>query len=204
MALQGDVNFLWLSGNSVFIVSPFANSSRGVAGRIISRAGSYGPLREDELASYKDLFGGLVGTGPDERKIIGARSVVPFNGGGDWTCTKPAHWIFAGTGMKQGESIPGLVGWEHHGEPDPDRKGLEVLAEGPVWAGGTREGHYTATIFPGPHGNFVFNAATIFWSQGLAAPPGHIIPWSHWSRPHGPDPRVQRITRNLLEQATSG
>ena len=31
------------------------------------------------------------------------------------------------------------------------------------------------------------NASTIFWSQGLSMPPGHTLPWSHWSRPHGPD-----------------
>lgn len=195
------LNVLWLCGNSVFIVSPFSDSSNGRSSRILTRAGSYGPIREDENASYKDLFAGLAGKAPDERTIIGARSVVPFNGGGDWTCTMPQHWMFAGTEMKHGESIPGLVGWEHHGEPDLNRKGLEVVAEGSVWAGGTREGHYTATIFPGPQGNFVFNAATIFWSQGLATPPGHILPWSHWSRPHGPDRRVQRITRNLLSQA---
>lgn len=103
--------------------------------------------------------------------------------------------------MQYGESIPGLVGWEHHGEPDPDRPGLEILAEGLVWAGGTRESHYTATIFPGPKNNFVFNASTIFWSQGLSSPPGHILPWSHWSRPHGPDSRVQTITHNLLKRA---
>ena len=109
--------------------------------------------------------------------------------------------MFEGTGMARGESIPGLVGWEHHGEPDPDRAGLEVVAEGSVWAGGTREGRYAATIFPGPADNFVFNAATIFWSQGLASPPGHMPVWSHWSRPHGPDPRVQRITHNLLKRA---
>ena len=24
----------------------------------------------------------------------------------------------------------------------------------------------------------------------LSMPPGHTLPWSHWSRPHGPDPRV--------------
>ena len=65
-------------------------------------------------------------------------------------------------------------------------------------AGGVRS--YAATLFPGPKGNFVFNAATIFWAQGLGLPPGHIIPWSHWSRPHGPDPRVQQITRNLLQR----
>lgn len=200
-AINAGVNFLWLSGNSVFIVSPFSPGSSGAPHRTITRAGCYGPLREDEIGSYASLFAGLTDKAPDERNIIGARSVVPFNGGGDWTCVKPDHWVFAGSGMKHSDSIPGLVGWEHHGEPDLDRTGLEVLAEGPVWADGTWEGKYTATIFPGPSNNFVFNAATIFWSQGLAAPPGHILPWSHWSRPHGPDPRVQRITHNLLRRA---
>jgi hypothetical protein len=125
---------------------------------------------------------------------------VPFNGGGDWTCTKPGHWLFEGTSMKAGDSIPGLVGWEFHGDPDVQRAGLEVIAEGNVWAGGSRLGRYAATIFEGPKSNFVFNASTIFWSQGLSSPPGHIIPWSHFSRPHGPDKRVQRITANLLKR----
>lgn len=202
-AIAGGVNVFWLSGNSVFIVSPFTPASDGGRNRIISREGCYGPLREDEIESYASLFAGLKETGPDERNIIGARSVVPFNGGGDWTCARPDHWLFAGTQMRKGESIPGLVGWEHHGEPDLTREGLQVLAEGSVWAGGTREGRYAATIFPGPRENFVFNAATIFWSQGLATPPGHMLPWSHWSRPHGPDPRVQRMMRNLIEAVTS-
>lgn len=202
-AINAGVNFLWLCGNSVFIVSPFSAASQGQANRVLTRAGSYGPIRADERAAYKQLFAGLVGKAPDERKIIGARSVVPFNGGGDWTCTHPDHWLFDGTGMRKGESIPGLVGWEHHGEPDRQRAGLEVVAEGPIWSGGTRPGRYAATIFPGPKGNFVFNASTIFWAQGLASPPGHILPWSHWSRPHGPDARVQSITQNLLNRARS-
>jgi hypothetical protein len=195
-AIAAGVDILWLCGNSVFVVSPFSAD-----GRVIERTGTFGELREEELASYRKLFGPLPEGGPDERRIIGARSVVPFNGGGDWTCAKPGHWIFEGTGMKRGDSIPGLVGWEHHGDPDPERAGLEVVAEGSVWTGGGRGGHYAATIFPGPKGNFVFNAATIFWSQGLASPPGHILPWSHFSRPHGPDARVQGITRNLLDRA---
>lgn len=200
-AIEAGVSYLWLSGNSVFSVSPFSASYDGRPKRIITRAGSFGALREEERAAYPNLFPGITQKGPDERRIIGARSVVPFNGGGDWTCVKPDHWVFEGTGMRRGDSIPGLVGWEHHGDPDPDRPGLEVLAEGSVWAGGTQEGRYAATIFPGPAGNLVFNAATIFWSQGLSSPPGHILPWSHWSRPHGPDPRVQRITRNVLKRA---
>jgi hypothetical protein len=200
-AIKDGVNVLWLCGNSVFIVSPFSPSSAGGENRIITRDGCYGPLREDEIESYATLFAGLTTKGPDERNIIGARSVVPFNGGGDWTRTHPNHWLFDGTGLRNGESIPGLVGWEHHGEPDLKRDGLEVLAQGSVWAGGTREGRYAATIYPGPKANFVFNASTIFWSQGLSSPPGHIIPWSHWSRPHGPDQRVQKMMSNLLAKA---
>lgn len=202
-AIDAGVNFLWLCGNSVFIVSPFSPSSSGQPDRIITRRGCFGPMRDDEIQSYASLFAGLTDKAPDERTIMGVRSVVPFNGGGDWTCTNPKHWVFDGTGMKMGESIPGLVGWEHHGEPDPNRKGLEVLAQGSIWSGGTREGRYEAVIFPGPQNNFVFNASTIFWAQGLASPPGHILPWSHWSRPHGPDARVQQMTTNLLQHALS-
>jgi hypothetical protein len=103
--------------------------------------------------------------------------------------------------MKQGDAIAGLVGWEYHGDADLDRDGLEVLAEGTVWAGGTRPGKWQSTIFPGPKNNFVFNASTIFWSQGLASPPGHMLPISHFTRPHGPDKRVQQMTKNLIRRA---
>ncbi|MEQ9410257.1 MAG: twin-arginine translocation signal domain-containing protein [Fuerstiella sp.] len=200
-ALNKGTSLLWLCGNSVFVDSPFAKSSTGRDGRIISRVGCYGDLRSDELESYSSLFAGLRATAPDERRIMGVRSVVPFNGGGDWTCVNSGHWLFEGTGMRDGDSIPGLVGWEHHGEPDPERAGLEVVAAGPIWSGGTREGRYESVVFPGPRNNVVFNASTIFWAQGLAAPPGHIIPWSHFSRPHGPDARVQQMTQNVLAAA---
>ena len=131
---------------------------------------------------------------------MGARNVEPVNGGGDWICTQPDHWIFAGTGMKKGDRIPGLIGWEYHGQP-ASIPGLEVVGTGTAWVVGDQPQQWAATIYPGPKGNFVFNAATIFWSQGLSHPPGHTLPWSHWNRPHGPDDRVQRITHNLLRRA---
>ena len=37
--------------------------------------------------------------------------------------------------MKKGDRIPGLVGWEFHGEP-ADIPGLEVVAEGTTLTGG--------------------------------------------------------------------
>lgn len=203
-AIEAGVSVLWLSGNSVFAVSQFSSSADGRPNRIITRVGHFGGFTdEDHKAAESVVTKDWRRVGPDESLIIGARSIVPFNGGGDWTCVKPDHWIFAGTGMKAGDAIPGLVGWEHHGAP-AKLPGLEIVAEGTSWAGGITPAHWTATIFPGPKNNFVFNAATIFWVQGLSTPPGHTLPWSHGSRPHGPDTRVQQITHNLLRRGIEG
>jgi hypothetical protein len=197
-AVKAGVTQLYLCGNSVFGLTPFQQSYDGRPNRIFSRKGTYGGERKTGRESYfKYPF---PQHGPDEGLLIGARTPLPFNGGGDWICTKPDHWIFSGTGMKKGDSIPGLIGWEFHGDPS-DIPNLEILAEGIALSGGTRPVRWTATIYPGPKNNFVFNASTIFWSQGLASPPGHMLPWSHGTRPHGPDPRVQQITQNALRRA---
>jgi hypothetical protein len=196
---DGGVSLLFLSGNSVCWVSPFRNSFDGRPNRILFRGGPYGANRQITEARAKD-HGPFPERGPDEGYLMGARNVEPVNGGGDWICTMPEHWIFEGTGMKQGESIPGLIGWEYHGDP-ADIPGLKVVGSGTAWVGGQTPQVWTATLYDGPKGNVVFNASSIFWAQGLSDPPGHTLPWSHWSRPHGPDPRVQRITKNVLDRA---
>ncbi|HUG90775.1 MAG TPA: N,N-dimethylformamidase beta subunit family domain-containing protein, partial [Planctomycetaceae bacterium] len=193
--IDSGVSALFLCGNAVNGVTPLRPSSDGRPNRIMGRAGMFGGLAAQGLPSPHEFEM----TGPDEGLLMGARNVDPVNGGGDWICAKPEHWIFEGTGMQKGEGIPGLVGWEFHGAP-PEINGLEVVAEGQALHGGTQPQHWTATVYPGPRGNFVFNAATIFWSLGLSSPPGQMLPWSHSTRPHGPDERVQRITHNLLRR----
>lgn len=194
-AVAAGVNAAFLSGNAVDGVVPLRPSARGEPHRIISRVGKFGRQRR-ALSRYT----GWTQHGPDSALLMGAHTTEPANGGADWTCVKPDHWIFEGTGMKHGDSIRGLVGWEHHGEP-ADIPGLEVLARGPVFSNGRPQNtEYTATIYPGPRGNHVFNAATIWWSDGLSAPPGYLRPTSHGNTPPGPDPRVQRMTRNLFDR----
>ena len=79
------------------------------------------------------------------------------------------------------------------------RARLEIVARGDLVNRKTK-GIYTATLYPGPKSNFVFNGATIWWSDGLAAPPGYVRPSAHGNSPKGPDPRVQRMTTNLFER----
>ncbi len=193
------VSLLFLSGNSVCWVAPLRESSSGRANRIFFRAGPYGGETEVAKNRARD-HGPFPERGPDEGFLMGARNVEPVNGGGDWICVKPDHWMFEGTGMKLGERIPGLIGWEYHGDP-ANIPGLEVVGEGTAWVGGETPQKWAATVYTGLKGNIVFNASSIFWVQGLSDPPGHTLPWSHWSRPHGPDRRVQRITENVLNRA---
>jgi hypothetical protein len=196
-AIAAGVNVAFFSADTCIGLIPFLPSTSGVPNRIISRVGNFG-ARMDEWAKNGAPEVLKLKQGPDQAALIGARDVYPYSGGGDWTCRNEKHWIFAGTGMKNGDGIPGLVGWEWHGEPARIR-GLEVLAQGPAKLG-KHEGTYAATIYPGPKGNFVFNAATIWWADGLSAPPGYVRPSAHGAKPKGPDPRVQRITANLLNR----
>lgn len=196
-AIANGLNVAFLSGNTCCGVIDFTPNKAGVPNRAISRIGQYGPIQPEAAARFPELLA-LKHNGPNEASLIGARSTFPVTGCTDWICTNEKHWIFAGSGMKNGDGIPSLIGWEWHGDPAAI-PGLEVLAKGPVSQRGAT-GTYTSTIYPGPKQNFVFNAATIWWNDGLSAPPGYIHPTAYKGTPKGPDPRVQRITANLLKR----
>jgi hypothetical protein len=197
-AVAAGVNVAFLSGNTCCGVLAMLPSAAGVANRVISRIGQYGPIQDEAVKAGFPELRRLKHNGPNEATLIGARSTFPVTGGADWACANEKHWLFAGTGMKNGDAVPGLVGWEWHGDP-ADIPGLEVVARGTVKNRGAT-GTYTATVYPGPKGNVVFNAATIWWSDGLSAPPGYLHPSAHGAHPRGPDARVQRITANLLDR----
>ena len=161
------------------------------------RGGPYGG-DNDYAGDREKEHGPFPEHGPDEGFLMGARNVEPVNGGGDWVVAKPEHWIFDGTGMKKGDRIPGLIGWEYHGDP-PDIPGLEVVAAGTAWVRAARpRSSGPRRSIPGPRGTSSSTPRPSSGPRGSRSPPGHTLPWSHWSRPHGPDERVQQITHNLL------
>ena len=169
----------------------------GSPNRIMYRTARFGGVTDAERET--GIMGPFTVEAPNENTLIGARTMYPFNGSADWIVSRADHWIFEGTGLENGDRIRGLVGWEHHGDP-ADIPGLEVIAEGKTINSGGRESNYTATVYPGPEGNWVFNAATIYWPMGLSNPPGHIVPHSHHGSPQGEDERVQQITTNFFER----
>ena len=89
--------------------------------------------------------------GPSDALLMGVGSVGPVTGGGDWICANSHHWLFAGTGMKKGEGIPGLVGWEYHGGPSPCHLFLSCFEGdfGIFWRGTIQQWRFLAfQVFP--------------------------------------------------------
>jgi hypothetical protein len=195
-AIAAGVHVAFLSGNVCCGRIDPRPSSAGVANRVFGRIDHFGPADNEEKKLFVAMAK-LPHVSPNEATLVGARSTGKITGGADYACSRPGHWLFEGTGMKQGDAIPGLVGWEWHGDP-ANIPGLEVVSTGRTTDGkGGYHGDYASTIYPGPKGNIVFNASTCWWGDGLSAPPGYVRP-KVYTEPRGPDARVERITRNLL------
>ncbi len=194
-AIAAGVNVGFFSGNAVCGKVAYDPNTRS-----IRRVGVFGPPGGTREFSSMDS---LPHRRPYANELVGAHSTGPVTGGADWICTKPDHWIYRDTGMQHGDSIPGVIGWEWHGDPAPI-KGLEIVASGPTQSapGQANGGQYTATVYPGPRDNFVFNAATCWWADGLSEPPGYVRP-SVYTSPQGPDRRIQKITANVLDRMIS-
>lgn len=191
-AIAKGVSVGFFSGNAVCGRIAFDES-----GHTFERVGVFGP--PGGTAEFH-LMKTLAHERPYANELVGAHSTGPVTGGADWICTLPEHWIYDGTGMQSGDRIPGVIGWEWHGDP-ADIQGLEIVATGPTQSAPDTPngGVYTATIYPGPKQNVVFNAATCWWADGLSEPPGYVRP-KVYTEPKGPDARLQRITRNVLDR----
>jgi hypothetical protein len=144
----------------------------------------------------------------NDKDLVGSGSGSGIIGGGDWVIRDADHWIFKDTGLRNGDRIEGIVGWEYHNAASENIPNLRQLAFGPTnfyewptWENkkSGKHGTFISTYYEVPDaGSFVFNAATCWWVYGLEGPPG----WrrSKWyDCRQSADERVAMITRNVLD-----
>ena len=106
-----------------------------------------------------------------------------------WIVAGAGSWVYAGTGLRDGDTIPLLVGYESDkvfGAPAP---GVQVLARSPIIDFDVPSvSEHNATLYTAPSGAFAFAAGVVQWAFGL-------------SLPGVADARVQRMTDNLFQRA---
>lgn len=101
-----------------------------------------------------------------------------------WIVRGASHWIYNGTGLTDGATIPKAVGyeWDRTFANGLTPANAVILSASVPQAGALHE----ATIYQRPSGALVFNAGTIYW------------PWLLDNNNWGVDARAQQMTRNLL------
>ncbi len=102
----------------------------------------------------------------------------------------PRHWVYEGTGVKANEAIGHIIGyeWDVTGEKKVTPAGLEIVGSSPALHEYGYISRAEASVYYPTPTSFVFASGTIAWSRAL-------------SEPEEIDPRLQRVTENILKRA---
>ena len=111
------------------------------------------------------------------------------------------HWLYAGTGLANGSSISGIVGYEvdapscHYARPE--NRSYTVLSRSPFVDTNGLTQDSNAVVYQAPSGAWVFSSGTMSWSWGLSSKAD-----PRDTRNNLEDPRLQAMTANLLDVFT--
>src|SRR5207244_2934965 len=106
-----------------------------------------------------------------------------------------SHWVYAGTGLRNGDKLPGLVGFETDRMFNNAPAGITRLARSPFDVAFYGPDHSDMTVYTAASGATVFAAGTILWSYGLDDYNAPTLPGTNISRIN---PAAQQMTRNVL------
>ncbi len=130
-----------------------------------------------------------------------------------WVAINTDLWPFEGTGINDGDSFPGIVGYEYdlvydgtEADPPPHTAfpapaGLLKLAQSSVTNDSDTPSHSNTTLYTAPSGAMVFAAGTISWSWGLDDETLDFV--DSWNNHQYSSPALQRLTLNVLNRFIS-
>jgi hypothetical protein len=113
----------------------------------------------------------------------------------DYVVTNSGHWVYAGTGFRDGDKVTGIVGYEADfydpNSPPPNSANHTLLSQSPFVDSNGVTRYLHSSIYQAPSGAWVFASGTMSWPWALDDIPG----------PHSTnrvDARIQRATANIL------
>ena len=195
-ARAAGVNMAFFGGNGVYWQVRFeASPATGAADRVMV---GYKDRTTDPVQGptttilWRDPF-----INRPEQTLMG----VMFNGQIDFSSPNApfvvqnsSHWVYAGTGVHDGDQIPGIIGYEMDGSwsgtPLPEAIGgtYTIIGASPYTDSGSGASLVSnATIYQAPSGAWVFGAGTTSWAWGL-------------DLDGTADARLQGMTANILDR----
>ena len=197
-ARDAGVNLGFLGANAIYWQVRFEPSSSGAPNRVLVcyRNASLDPNTDPTLktVTWRDPQ-----LNRPEQTLIGVQFTnqtawsSQTNGYYPYAVTNSGNWVYAGTGFKDGDSVPHMVGYEadrlfsEYPQPNAVSGTFTLLSSSPFnTAGGTDNSN--ASVYQAPSGAWVFATGTFAWSWALDNFNGNNIV----------DPRIQQTTANVL------
>jgi len=200
-ARDAGVNLGFFTANAAYWQIRFESSSTGVADRVVvcykdaTKDPIQGPttttnFRNAPVNMPEQTLEGVQFTGN-----LAFASAVPY------VVSNSSHWVYAGTGFHDGDSVPGIVGYEmdrlfpNPPYPPPPTGNQVLLSHSPYTDVNSGQPDYAnSSVYQAPSGAWVFAAGTIEWSWGLDNGLGHNVA----------DARIQQTTTNILGAFLNG
>ena len=203
VARDSGVDLAFFGANDVYWQVRFAPSSREVSNRVMV---CYKYKQPDDARIPLDPVRGPTTTvrwrdpllNRPEQTLIGVQYTAEPKQESPYVVRNSDHWVYEGTGLKYGWTIPRIVAAETDRDmgkyPAPrHRPGTwRLLSRSPlIHRTGDRPDYQQTSIYQAPSGAWVFGAGTLGWSFGLG-------------REGYTDWRVQRMTANILNRFVGG
>ncbi|MGR0221464.1 N,N-dimethylformamidase beta subunit family domain-containing protein [Agromyces sp. ZXT2-6] len=197
-ARDSGVDLGYLGANNMYWQVRLEPSATGVANRVVVayKSAELDPVKDEtrtvlfrQLPRPEQPVMGQAFPNTDGTGMVG-----PF---ASWRVQQSDHWMYRGTGLRDGSAIPNLIGIEIDrrlpDQPGPPLMGgtsLAVLAQSTFTARNGLTGIQESTLYQAPSSARVFSAGTLNYTQGLM---GEDIT---------PQQSVRTMTTNLLARFT--
>jgi len=202
-ARDAGVNLAFLGANTCFRRIRLDPSPTGANRKVVCYRGAYqqDPLYGHEPALVTNDYRDAPAAHPESSMTGVLYEGYPTDA--SFVVHSADHWLFDGTGVKNGDSFEHLVGVEYDRvTPDqPTPRPLQILAHSPLVCGG-KASHSDAAYYTVPSGAGVFASGTMRWVEGLMAGTRDD------GGDHGMNSRtaafVTRTTQNLMQAFAEG
>lgn len=187
-AQRDGVGQAWLTANNMYWHVRYEQSTRGVANRAMTCWKDDADPGASERSAPTDMWRRIR---RPEQEFLG----VQYNGivaaATPLVVAQSGHWAWAGTGVRDGDTIRAVVGGEadgvESGVPTPQGVTQVLLSSTPyTLRSGARQVQSTS-LYERPDGTLTFCAATFNWALAL-------------HHPKYKDERIQQATKNILDR----
>ncbi len=204
-ARDAGVNLGFFGANAIYWQVRFEPSSSGATNRVLVcyRNAALDPITDPSLKTVNWRDPQL---NRPEQTLVGVQFTAQTqynsqnNGYYPYVVTNSGNWVYAGTGFKDGDSVPGLVGYEadrlfsQYPSPNAVSGTHTLLSNSPFPTGPNTSDYANSSVYQTPSGAWVFSAGTFGWSYALDNFNGYNVV----------DARIQQTTANVLNAFLTG